>query len=160
MDGFNKYLYLIPLIRYSGYIPTFYNNRPYSNNYNEYRGFDRINITWEHIPFYKQKITISEKKIYYLQKFIDECKNNNIKLNFVNVPDFVEVKKLVENYTEVQEYIKQFADKNNIPFDNYSQVYFSNDSSYFYNIRHLNGKGADKFCNEFYIPLMKKLYQL
>jgi L-2-hydroxyglutarate oxidase LhgO len=50
--------------------------------------------------------------------------------------------KYYSNAIEIVNTIEQTAKQNNVPFFNYTSMSFANDEQYFYNMNHLNSKGA------------------
>ena len=96
------------------------------------------------------------KSLDYFPKVI-WCK---IKLNFVYAPEYIEATKNVKNRDVVIDYVKKYADEHSIPFIDFSQEEFCSDTTFFYNNRHLNALGADKFTSEYYVPWIKELYGL
>jgi len=162
--GYNTHYYLIPLARYGKYyIDIFrnWNNTDVNNSDIERKGFVAFKSNWNPPKDINNiEVSIHQEEIEYLYKFIKVCKSNNIKLNFVYAPEHIEATKMVKGREKVIEYIKKISDENGIPFADFSQDSYCADTTYFFNKRHLNSKGADKFTSEYYIPWIKELYGL
>lgn len=70
---------------------------------------------------------------------------------------------IVNNYKEIVNTYRQWAERDYLPFIDFSNdsIYMNNkDTSNFCNCMHLNSKGADKFTSEMYVPWIKELYGL
>lgn len=73
------------------------------------------NYNWKsyYHKIYSDKQAVMENKSS-LEEVINICKQRNIKLLFVNIPELHELKNY--SFTEATEYIKNIANDNNIPF--------------------------------------------
>lgn len=163
MDGFKKGYYFCPLARYWGNIVDIIKNCNEDLVKNYYKGYCpvyvKFNPQWTpEEDTIKMTATIDQNKLVFLSKFIKTCKDNNIKLNFVYAPEFYIVSNLVTNRDSIADMIKQIAQQNNIPYADMSHPTFNKDTSYFFDMRHVNWRGADKFTSEYYIPWIKELY--
>ncbi len=163
--GFYTHYYLIPLVRYVKYLPDIFKNRhrTYYRNPNVLgKGFVVLTRSWDettqNVNPFKASIPNEEKE--YLKEFIDICRYNKIQLNMVYAPEHIKVNKIVTNRDTIIDYFKQLSTLNNIPFADFSTLELCSDSVYFYNHRHLNIRGANKFTSEYYIPWIKELYGL
>lgn len=88
------------------------------------------------------KPNIEERKLAYLQKFIDKCKDNDIKLYMCYSPYFSqEVPKSIRM-------IEGLAEKNNVRFLNYGNDGRFQKTEYFQDASHLNDKGAKEYSKE------------
>ena len=165
MEGYKSGYYFFPIVRYSGnfidLIKNSFEKKPknyYKGGYTQDTHFDK---EWkEENDTVKITPEIDNKKIEYLLKFIKKCKEENIKLNFIYVPEFFFVNNKITNKELLTKKIKLIAEQKEIPFADYSNIKNSKDTAYFYDMRHLNSKGADKFTSEYYIPWIKELYGL
>lgn len=165
MDGFKIGYYYCPLARYLGNIKELIKNSQegsVSNYYNGYcPAYYYFNPQWTpNGDTTKMTATIDQNKIYLLSKFITTCNNNDIKLNLVYAPEFYGVSDKVTNRDSIADMIKEIAKRNNIPYADLSHPAFDKDTAYFYNMRHVNWHGADKFTSEYYVPWIKSLYDL
>ena len=82
---------------------------------------------------------IEERKLVYLQKFIDDCKNNNIELVMCYSPYYGQpIPKSIRM-------IEELAEKNNVKFLNYADDVRFQNPEYFQDASHLNDSGAKEF---------------
>ena len=85
---------------------------------------------------------IEERKLVYLQKFIDDCKNNDIKLVMCYSPYYGQaIPKSIQM-------IEEMARKNDVSFLNYGNDVRFQKPEYFQDASHLNDKGAKEFSIE------------
>lgn len=68
------------------------------------------------------KSDIRETTIYYLNKCIQLCQNNNIKLFFLTVPTSMAELYTISNYEECVKFIAEKADNNNIKYHNLNYI--------------------------------------
>lgn len=97
-------------------------------------------------PFFLQDVEYFDKnKILYLNKIINLCKKNNIKLIGVVSPTYL---KFDRNNRIINELKSIFHNENLVFFDysNYSKLY--QDPKYFIDQLHMNELGAEKFSEE------------
>ena len=100
MEGFYLVDYFVPLVRYSGYSNTIINNS-ISEHHKYIKGFIpidnymTINIVEEQRKIWNVKIQTDSDKLNYLYEFINICKSNGIKINFVYCPQFKDVEKVL-----------------------------------------------------------------
>lgn len=90
----------------------------------------------------------NEKQLEYIQKTIDLCKENDIKVLFVTAPMPVTTLNFVNNYREYSDKINNMALKNGIKYIDYNIMNIETnifDSSCFKDSNHLNSNGALKF---------------
>ena len=155
-EGFVSADYLIPLIRYYGKkkeIETairFYSGH-LSNPICRVRGYQGRNESWN-TDFDKAKLTMKKyeakldpETIILFEKFIAECKKQNIKLIFVYAPEYIEGQIFTKNRGEVLSLYTNYSQKYNIPFYDYSNDAISYQKKYFYNTVHMNKTGAELF---------------
>ena len=84
--------------------------------------------------------TIDETKQCYLVKFVQLCKQKNIRLVFYASPSFKKTLDYQFNY------IKELSQKENIPFFNhYCDTSFVWNRDYFYDSLHMNQTGATAY---------------
>lgn len=87
---------------------------------------------------------IDEKKIEFVQRFINLCQENHVKLIFMVSPKYTRVD---ASYYNV---LKTIALKNDIPFlDYHTRGLFLNHPDYFYDASHLWDKGAKIYSSIF-----------
>lgn len=86
--------------------------------------------------------TIEERKLMYLQKFIDECKINNIQLVMCYSPYYGQV------IPKSIRMIEELAEKNHVMFLNYGDNECFQKPEYFQDAGHLNDTGAKEYSKE------------
>jgi hypothetical protein len=158
-EGFVSADYLIPLIRYYGKkkeIETairFYSGH-LSNPICRVRGYQGRNESWNtdfdiaKLTMKKYEAKLDPETIILFEKFIAECKKQNIKLIFVYAPEYIEGQIFTKNRGEVLSLYTNYSHKYNIPFYDYSTDAISYQKKYFYNTNHLNKMGAELFTTK------------
>lgn len=154
--GYNNLDYYIPLLRYSGKINAinsvkkniFINQSSYSFRYNGFLGIDKewnndLEKAKANKFAYEIKLDLSSIKLF--EKFLNECKYNNIELIFVYTPEYIEGQKFVSNRDQIINIYRDFSNKHSIKFYDYSKDTICLNKKYFYNASHLNKLGADIF---------------
>jgi hypothetical protein len=158
-EGFVSTDYIIPLIRYygkkkeietairsfSGYL---------SNPVSRVKGYQGLNRAWNK-DFDKAKATlnkyvvnIDDATIKLFEKFLSECKVQDINLIFVYAPEYKEGQKFLENREEVIKIYKKYSEQYQIPFYDYSNDAICYQKKYFYNSVHMNKTGAELFTTK------------
>lgn len=161
MDGYKKGYYFCPLARYYGNFSDLITNSISDINIGYYKGYWPMNEPFNGTRFTtKDTIKIDSPKIELLSEFINTCKGNDIKLNFVYSPEYYLISHNITNRDSITNIIKNIAQRNDIPFADISTPPFSTDTTFFFDMRHLNSLGADKFTSEYYVPWIKELYGL
>ncbi len=158
-DGFNSLDYDLPLIRYYGKTEAletairFFSGH-LSNPVCRVKGYQGRNESWN-TDFDKAKLTMKKyevkldtQTIILFEKFITECKKQNIKLIFVYAPEYIEGQIFTKNRDEVLSLYTKYSHKYNIPFYDYSTDAISYQKKYFYNTNHLNKTGAELFTTK------------
>lgn len=90
-----------------------------------------------------------------LLELVTLCKNENIKLIFINTPEYYKILPLYKYRDRKMEIFKNIANENDIEFLDYSQHELSKERGYFYNFTHLNKNGANEFSNILSVDLFK-----
>jgi hypothetical protein len=93
--------------------------------------------------------------IALFERYLGECKANNIKMIFVYPPEYIEGQKFVKNRESIIKTYFDFSKKYDIPFLDYSHDTLSTQKEYFYNSTHLNKSGAELFTNKLIKDLRK-----
>jgi hypothetical protein len=93
-----------------------------------------------------------------LNDMIRLCKSRSIIPVLVYAPLYHTYSQKFEGYTPLMNNIKGIAKQNDILFMDYSVVAYSDDSSRFYNITHLNSKGSRLFSTQLANDLKHKLH--
>lgn len=96
-----------------------------------------------------EQSNIEERKLIYLQKFISDCKTNNIELVMCYSPYYGQV------IPASIHMIERLAERNGIKFLNYGEDVRFQKPEYFQDASHLNDTGARKYSKEVVISLRK-----
>ena len=134
-SSFVQYNSLLFDIIYSGYV----------RKTDDIKGFVALDYTGkEFILDPKEKkntsLVLNPLGEQYLQKIVDVCKENNVHLILCDSPRVKYWNQQFDNY------LQDFADKNEIEFWNYSDFKpIVSDMRYFYDQVHINGPAADIF---------------
>lgn len=157
--GYNKFDYYLPLIRYSGKykaLTLIKENIAKDKATNTYRqngflGMDREwNADLEKAKKERKshKINTDSNSIVLFEKFINECKANNIELILVYTPEYIDGQKFVANRDDIIQIYRNFSIKYSIEFYDYSDDSLCLNKKYFYNASHLNSTGASIFSKK------------
>lgn len=161
-EGYNQKQFLIPLIRYPKYTNNFSKK---DNAIYIYNGFCTKN-KYFNMQQFKEEIKkgksfeINYNKFPYFKSIVNNCISNNIKLNIIIAPEYIEGQAIVSGRDKIISNYRQWAETDSLPFIDFSNdsIYpINKDTAYFYNCMHLNSKGADKFTSEMYVPYMREL---
>ena len=162
ISSYEGYTYLdfnLPLMRYSGKWKTVFSAmkmRFGSDNYtpDRIKGYQGKEMAWNK-DFEKAKSEISEfsmeldsATVILFGKYIRECRDKNIRLIFVNPPEYIEGQRFVSNRDEIVAVFNKFSKQYNIPFYDYSADSMSYNTKYFYNSTHMNKDGAELFTRK------------
>ena len=92
----------------------------------------------------KSDIKVAEKGLALLTSCINACSENKIQLILVVAPYFKKYapEKYYNNFGDILDTVKMIAKQRNIPFYDYRDMNIASDEQYFYNVNHLNSKGA------------------
>jgi hypothetical protein len=89
----------------------------------------------------RKKLSIDPHKLEIYNAFIKECQNHHIKL-YITISPYLKL--LPENNSTAA--LKMIADKNNVPFHNFSNdEHFVQHRDFFWDMGHLNNDGAALF---------------
>ena len=157
--GYSILDYYLPLVRYSGKTSAsnlIKQNIVKGKGTNSYRqnGFLGMDREWNSdIEKAKTQLKSLRTKmdancILLFDKFINECKANNIELILVYTPEYIDYQKVWENRDDVVKIYKDFSMKYAVDFIDYSNDSICLDKTYFYNGSHLNSLGADVFSKK------------
>ena len=103
---------------------------------------DTLGLEAEEYPF-----PIDQERVDLLERFINDCKQRNIKLSLIVSPMYICSKE------DVYKIPRELAAKHHIPFiDHYRDSSFVGHPELFYDLGHLNKQGAElysrKICEE------------
>ncbi len=151
-QGFSKYDYYVPLLRFSGKYRTLtaalknQSDQPYRN-----KGYKGMEMSWgselnrAKEAQKKYNIKIDPQTVHLLDVFIRECKKNGIALVLVYAPEYIEGRNFISNRDEVVKIYKNFSTKYRLQFYDYSNSEICLNKNLFYNSMHLNKSGATIF---------------
>lgn len=164
-NGFGFFDYFVPLLRYYGEhdatqkaIDLIFSDPPPSFRHKGYMGMERV---WDAglLNALKQsqsiEFNLDQDSIALLEQFVTECRNNDIELILVYTPEYREGQKIIKNRNDIINIFREIAQKNNIPFLDYSDSPLCENTEYFYNATHLNKKGAELFTEQLIHDLKK-----
>ncbi|OJJ20847.1 hypothetical protein BKI52_09705 [marine bacterium AO1-C] len=164
---FSKVDFYLPLIRYFKYrsiaklgVKEFFSPSTHPNTrYKGYKGLDR---TWTtKVPqdtnmFHQEKvIPIAKYNIQLLDRFLKECQQQKIKVVLVYPPEFIDGQSHHINRREVMKIYQSLAKKYKVKLLDYSQDEISHQKQLFYNVQHLNRKGAETFSKKLALDIQK-----
>ena len=158
-EGFNYFDYNIPLIRYTGNSSILKNainigfenkkNTPYRTN-----GYKGIKKNWSNdlenakSKMKNYKIQIDTESVTLFNRFLQECKSNNIVVSLVYTPEYIDGQKFIENKNEILDIYKNYAKKYELLYLDYSEDSICLNKNYFYNATHLNKTGSEIFTKK------------
>jgi|WetSurMetagenome_2_1015567.scaffolds.fasta_scaffold00486_20 hypothetical protein len=157
-SDFKKADYNIPLIRYFGKKEAFIHIlqlliNPSSNRARRINGYMPNDQEWTS-DLEKAKavaptreFVLDNSLVTLFNKYVAECKDQNIGLVFVNMPEYIEGQSYVANRDVMLAPIYKSSSENQISFFNYLKDSISCDKKYFFNTGHLNKYGAEVFTN-------------
>jgi len=157
--GYNDFDYYVPLIRYSGktnslklIIKNIVNGQ--SNIGYRQNGFLGMDREWN-ADLEKAKkeqksyiINTDSNSVVLFEKFIKECKANDIELILVYTPEYIDGQNFVANRDDVIQIYRDFSMKYSIDFFDYSNDSLCLNKKYFYDASHLNSSGAEIFSKK------------
>ena len=113
------------------------------------RGFRPDDKTWESMPHGIKpfKESYPTRDLIFLQQMCSLCEKKGVKLIWITPPLYKDYRKIVLNYDELNDSIKNLAKNYHIPYWIYTDIYMGQDSTYFYNVEHMNAKAAPVFSN-------------
>ncbi len=102
--------------------------------------------------------TYQQEGFDLLNDIIKICYRDSIKLIFIYAPYLAEGKKNILNFNEVIDKVKAIAQKNNVPYWDYSLMTICNSKKYFFDPIHLNYEGSIIYSKQLGYDI-KKLFQ-
>ena len=167
--GYKPIDYEIPLIRYYGKyhaIKTAISMylMPRNNPLGRIKGYEGQDLHWNS-DFDKAKSVmksynaiIDKPLVKLFEKYIQNCKQNKIKLIFVYTPEYIEGQNFIENRQQVITLFQQLSKKYSIPFYDFSTDKISFNINFFYNATHLNKTGSEKLTKQLIDTIKKYKY--
>lgn len=135
-DDYVKYAAIDGLLRPNRIVPGYKGYQPHLQ-LNDFKNIFDSSST-------PQAIAYSSDAFNLLKQCIAICKQQQVQLIMVMAPYYKKQspEKCYSNAAEIVNTIEQTAKQNNVPFFNYTNMSFANEQQYFYNMNHLNSKGA------------------
>lgn len=162
----------LPLIRYFKYrkmaklgFKEFFNPTNYPST--RYKGFQGQDFTWQPVRVPQENsqvlhlekvIKIADAEVKLMEHFLEECRQQNIQVVLVYPPEFIDGQNHHKNRQEVMKIYQQLAQKYQVKLLDYSPDTISYQKDLFYNVQHLNKKGAEIFSKKLAVDL-HKLYK-
>lgn len=122
---------------------------------------DEFDKTNQFKNFDGKKWEASNSQIKYLDKIIELCSNNNIRLTFVTAPVANVSLDFIKNYDYVHTYVQKIADEKGIKYLDYNIINKNKDLFDIENFRddaHLNHSGVE-IADEYFINWYKNTYK-
>ncbi len=146
-----KYLYKYK-IQFIGFC-EYFNLKHF--DYGKYKGFQKMDIPWDGLTekFIAQnpngrEVELDSSAIKLFDSFLQDCKLNSINLILVFIPDFFSYQNLTINRSKIIKLYKQFAQKYDLVFLDYSKDSISFNKAFFQNSKHLNKIGSEVFSRK------------
>ncbi len=148
----------IPLARYFGYqmvikngLLEFLGLKHYVNS--SQKGFYPIAGEWDGSNLSQLKLreeTFDTTAVHLFCDYLHQAQKENVKVILVNAPFYIEARKQITNYEELDSTIAAIAKQYDCVYLNYDKDYYLNtDTSNFTVSVHLNPAGADIFTKDF-----------
>ncbi len=164
--GFNFLDYYIPLLRYYGKteaIKVFIKLiiKPQSNAIERIYGYQGQNKTWNS-DFKKAKekldhiqVVLDTCLISKFNNYLIDCKSKGIKVLLIHPPEYIRSQSFIKNRDDVISLFKDFEERLDVSFYDFSDNSISYNRNNFYNTTHLNQNGSELFTNKI-IDLLKE----
>lgn len=158
-DRFSCWDFYIPLIRYYRNQTAIFHTfklmiKPEQKSEGRKQGYEGQDLEWN-TDLHKAKLKMKSfeakmdnRSVHLFEKYLKECKEQNIALVFVYTPEYIEGQQFVQNRKAILDYYLELSKKYAIPFLDYSTDSISFNKSYFYNSGHLNRKGSERFSQK------------
>ena len=155
-NGFSLEDYYLPLIRYYGSTRGSASVIKPSSNEGLYRnkGYKGMERQWNNdlakakLEKKHYSIKIDSNTISLFNKFLSECKLNDITVILVYTPEYIDGQNFVKNREEIIKIYNDYSNKYDLLFLDYSDDYLCAQKEYFYNASHLNKKGSEIFTRK------------
>ncbi len=103
---------------------------------------------------------VQPEGVRVLEDLITLCHENGIQLVLVYSPEYDGMQRMTKNRAEIFAKFRELSKRYNIPFWDYSQWKYVDDTSIFYNSQHMNSRGAEMFSSDFARQLAAYMKQL
>jgi hypothetical protein len=158
-EGYNFIDFYIPLIRYYGKLDAIKTAikmfvLPQNNSIERIKGYQGQDVGWNNDfddaqkNMDKYEVTLDSLTLVKFDKYLAQCKSNNIEVILVYSPIYIEGQNFIKNHQEIIELYQSFADKYSFKFINFLTDIICLDKKYFYNATHLNKLGAELFSHK------------
>lgn len=155
--SFNKFTYFLPYYRYHRHDKLikiahneFFNKKHYYNQ--RYKGYHGHDNKWDSkFEKFKKKypngksIKLDTNAVLLFDKFLSECKKEDIYVFLVFPPEYYEAQKYTNNRDSIIAKYKYFSKKYDYEYIDFSADTLSKNINLFYNSQHLNKKGSNLF---------------
>ena len=162
LNGFSFADHHFPFIRYSGFSVEILNGitnyfgviLPTDKSF-KHNGYIPHNKNWDNsFDSFKEEypngqiINIDSSIVSLFNNYIMDCLRDSIGIILIYPPTYHESHKYIKNRGEIISLFESIANKNKIPFLDYSEDSLSYSKKYFYNSQHLNKHGAELFTEK------------
>ena len=158
-DRFSFLDFHIPLIRYYGNQIAMLHAlklmmKPQQKSAGRVSGYEGQHLQWNndlHNAKLKMKsfeAQVDSSSLRLFEKYLQECKAQNIEIIFIYTPEYIEGQHFVKNRKAILDLYFDLSKKYNILFLDYSNDSISFNKSYFYNSGHLNKQGSELFTKK------------
>ncbi|GHT39136.1 hypothetical protein AGMMS49965_04350 [Bacteroidia bacterium] len=116
-----------------------------------YKGYEGYNRDWDGSKLDKilsgdSIVAKREPELVELfDSYLGYCKENGIQVILVYTPQYIKATEFTKNWDGEMQLFRDFAEKYDIPFLDYTHDPICNDTTYFFDSMHLNKKGAELF---------------
>ena len=117
---------------YLGFKPR---DRAWSDEFDRFRAGNPKGVTFP----------VQPDGVRVLEDMITLCHENGIQLVLVYSPEYDGMQRMTKNREEIFAEFRELSKRYNVPFWDYSQWKYVDDTSMFYNSQHMNSRGAEMF---------------
>ena len=137
----------IPFYRYRGYNPAMFAHQyPRST----YKGYSPRGGKWDGKAYMQTEtieFSVSDTCTCMFDSYLNKVKEDGVKVVFVYAPLYYGATQKISNIDKMHTFYINLAKKYDIPILDYSNMWISHDTTYFYNAMHLNKTGAEIFTD-------------
>ncbi len=148
-DNISSYYLYIPCYRF---LMEKESDKYYINDSSyEYKGYKAKDCNWIALELNSVdsvKYSCEPKAVALLESFIQECKKDTIFVILIHSPMYYEGFEKIQNNDKMLNLFQNIANRNNVPFLDYTKDPICYDTMNFYNAMHLNAHGADLFSTK------------
>lgn len=137
----------LPMYRYANFgLDKYFAKKPYTL----YKGYAGQNRHWGDSEYYTKNPNFAENTqiIENLERHFVKASSEGIRIVFVHAPTFSSYYPKIKHLDSMWSILRGWSDKYDIPIIDYTSDPICNDTSYFYNPRHLNIKGAERISRQ------------